>query len=125
MTKQFSPWMLGILVIASIAVTACSSGIDPEDIPALEDRITRDYEKRELKYMTLEERDELNFWVLEKGQCPSELTEIIVIELPASGGYTDIANTGYYCPSTNVYWVWHVQGAFIGSGGDWLGPYDL
>jgi hypothetical protein len=62
---------------------------------------------------------------LSNGLCCFDSTSIFTVELPASGGYTDISNTAYYCNLENKYWVRHEQGAFIGNISIWYGPFEL
>lgn len=59
---------------------------------------------------------------LQAGKCPFDATTLKVATLPASGAYTDISNTAYFCPNHGRYWIKHVQGAFVGTITIWWGP---
>ncbi len=56
--------------------------------------------------------------------CPIDGADALVsTELPATGTYTDLASTEYYCPAHGQYWIRHTQGAFVGTVSYWWGPY--
>ncbi len=61
---------------------------------------------------------------LSNGLCPDG-SAVFTLELPATGGYTDLWNTAYYCRAGNAYWVDHGNGALVGTISLWYGPFPL
>jgi hypothetical protein len=58
-------------------------------------------------------------------QCPGNGGEPLTLDLPATGGYSDLGNTAYYCEATGAYWVLRTHGAFVGTGKSLFGPFPL
>lgn len=64
--------------------------------------------------------------LLSKGQCPgSKSGKPLTLSLPATGGYTDLENTAYYCQIMGVYWVLRRHGALMGTARSFFGPFVI
>ena len=63
--------------------------------------------------------------LLQKGVCPLDGSSLVVVDLPASGTYTDLWKRAYYCSDKDTYWIEKGNGAFIGTISLWYGSFQV
>lgn len=63
--------------------------------------------------------------LLRKGICPLEGSSLVILDLPASGTYTDLWKRAYYCSDKGTYWIEKENGALIGTVSLWYGPFPM
>ena len=66
-----------------------------------------------------------HYGLVSDGQCPGSGRAPLTLTLPATGGYSDLGNTAYYCEGMGAYWVLRTHGALSGTATSLSGPFPI